>query len=173
MHRRIFRCRSRISVTDGRSCTHSCMRIRKYRKWGPTVLPAARSFLDMFEDEEVALPEVEHPAYGAIRVPDGRALAWAEYGSARGVPCILIPDTGSSRLAPTWLLHDSALPSAVRLLAMDRPGTGAADPLRAGGVEEPAEARRRLVDTLAVGRVAVVGIGQGVDDVFAFATRYP
>ncbi len=137
------------------------------------MLPAARSFLDMFEDEEVALPEVEHPAYGAIRVPDGRALAWAEYGSARGVPCILIPDAGSSRLAPTWLLHDSALPSVVRLLAMDRPGTGASDPIGLGGREEPAEDLRRLVETLAVGRVAVIGIGQGVDDVFAFASRYP
>jgi pimeloyl-ACP methyl ester carboxylesterase len=149
------------------------MHLRKYRKRGYTVLPAARSFLDMFEDEEVALPEVEHPAYGAIRVPDGRALAWAEYGSARGVPCILIPDVGSSRLAPTWLLHDSALPSVVRLLAMDRPGTGASDPIGLGGREEPADDLRRLVETLAVGRVAVIGIGQGVDDVFAFASRYP
>src|ERR1700709_119777 len=173
MHRRFFRCRSRISVTEGRSCTHSCMRIRKYRKWGPTVLPAAKSYLDMFDDEESVLPEVEHPAYGAIRVPDGRALAWAEYGSARGVPCILIPDLGSSRLAPTWLLHDSALPSAVRLLAVDRPGTGASDPIGLGGREEPAEDLRRLGDTLAVGRVAVIGIGQGADDVFAFAARYP
>jgi pimeloyl-ACP methyl ester carboxylesterase len=127
----------------------------------------------MFDDEDTFLPEVVHPAYGAIRVPDGRTFAWAEYGSARGVPCILVPDTGSSRLAPTWLLHDSALPSAVRLLAVDRPGTGASDPIGLGGVEEPAEDLRRLVDTLAVGRVAVVGIGQGADDVFAFAARYP
>jgi len=127
----------------------------------------------MFEEEEPVLPEVEHPAYGAIRVPDGRALAWAEYGSARGVPCILVPDVGSSRLAPAWLLHDSALPSSVRLLAMDRPGTGASDPIGLGGREEPAEDLRHLVDTLAVGRVAVIGIGRGADDVFTFAARYP
>ncbi|QNK81750.1 alpha/beta hydrolase [Nakamurella sp. PAMC28650] len=127
----------------------------------------------MFDEEETLLSEVEHPAYGAIRVPDGRTLAWAEYGSARGVPCILIPDAGSSRLAPAWLLHDSALPSAVRLLALDRPGTGASDPIGLGGREDPAEDLRRLVDTLAVGRVAVIGIGQGVDDVFSFASRYP
>jgi pimeloyl-ACP methyl ester carboxylesterase len=127
----------------------------------------------MFDEEETLLADVEHPAYGAIRVPDGRTLAWAEYGSARGVPCILIPDTGSSRLAPVWLLHDSALPSAVRLLALDRPGTGASDPIGLGGLVDPAEDLRRLVDTLAVGRVAVIGIGQGVDDVFSFAARYP
>ena len=149
------------------------VRIRRDIRWGHSVLPAASSYLDMFDDEIALLGEVEHPAYGAIRVPDGRTLAWAEYGSPRGVPCILVPDAGSSRLAPTWLLHDSALPSAVRLLAMDRPGTGASDPIGLGGREDPAEDLRRLVDTLAVGRVAVLGIGQGVDDVFAFASRYP
>ncbi len=137
------------------------------------MLPAARSYVDIFDDQETLLPEVEHPAYGAIRVPDGRALAWSEYGSARGVPCILIPDTGSSRMAPVWLLHDSALPSAVRLLALDRPGTGASDAIRPGGRADPADDLRRLVDTLAVGRVAVIGVGQGVAEVFAFAARYP
>lgn len=149
------------------------VRIRRISRWVHSLLPAASSYVDMFDDEDTLLAEVDHPAYGAIRVPDGRTLAWAEYGSARGVPCILVPDAGSSRLAPTWLLHDSALPSAVRLLALDRPGTGASDPVGLGGVEEPAEDLRRLVDTLAVGRVAVVGVGQGVDDVFAFAARYP
>src|SRR3954468_3753330 len=83
------------------------MRIRRTSRWSDSVLPGARSYLDMFEEEEPVLPEVEHPAYGAIRVPDGRALAWAEYGSARGVPCILVPDVGSWGLAPAWLLHDS------------------------------------------------------------------
>jgi len=148
------------------------VRIRQNRRLGPSVLPAASSYLDMF-DEETLLPEIEHPAYGAIRVPDGRTLAWAEYGSTRGVPCILIPDRGSSRLAPAWLLHDSALPSAVRLLALDRPGIGASDPIGGGGQHDPAEDLRRLVDTLAVGRIAVIGIGHGVDDVFSFAGRYP
>jgi len=70
-------------------------------------------------------------------------------------------------------LHDSALPSSVRLLAMDRPGTGASDPIGLGGREDPVEDLRHLVDTLAVGRVAVIGIGRGADDVFPFAARYP
>ena len=154
------------------------MRIQRNRRLGFNVLPAATNYPDLFsdifgDDEHALLPEMEHPAYGAIRVPDGRTLAWAEYGSARGVPCILVPDIGCSRLAPGWLLHDSALPSAVRLLALDRPGTGASDPVGPGGRGELAEDLRRLVDTLAVGRVAVIGIGQSADDVFAFARRYP
>jgi pimeloyl-ACP methyl ester carboxylesterase len=100
-------------------------------------------------------------------------MAWAEYGSPRGLPCVLVADVGSSRLAPGWLLHDSALPSAIRLLAIDRPGIGASDPIGFGGTEQPAEDLRRMVETLAVGRVAVIGIGQGADDAFAFAARYP
>lgn len=47
---------------------------------------------------------------GGVRLPDGRALSWAEYGSPRGVPCLLLPDTGSSRLAPHWLMHETTHP---------------------------------------------------------------
>src|SRR5664279_1877896 len=126
-----------------------------------------------FDDEDILLPLAEHAPHGALRLPDGRAMAWAEYGSARGLPCILLPDTGMSRLAPGWLLHDSALPVHIRLLAIDRPGIGVSDPIGLGGVEQPAEDLRRLVETLAVGRVAVIGIGKGADDAFAFAARYP
>ncbi|HET8589018.1 MAG TPA: alpha/beta hydrolase [Nakamurella sp.] len=129
------------------------------------------SVVDLY-DEASLLPSTQ-PPFNGIRLPDGRALAWAEYGSPRSVPCILLPDTGSSRLAPRWLLHDTALPAPVRLLAVDRPGVGASDPVGFGGQEDPAEDLRHLVETLAVGRIAVLGIGQGAADALAFASRYP
>jgi pimeloyl-ACP methyl ester carboxylesterase len=138
-----------------------------------TALREDRIQPDLYDDEDILLPLAERSPHGALRLPDGRAMAWAEYGSARGLPCVLVPDTGSSRLAPGWLLHDSALPAAIRLLAMDRPGIGVSDPIGFGGAEDPAEDLRRLVETLAVGRVAVIGIGQGADDAFALAARYP
>jgi len=125
------------------------------------------------DDDDILLPLAERAPHGALRLPDGRAMAWAEYGSARGLPCVLVPDTGSSRLAPGWLLHDDALPAAIRLLAIDRPGIGVSDPIGFGGTEQPAEDLRHLVETLAVGRVAMIGIGQGADDALAFAARYP
>jgi pimeloyl-ACP methyl ester carboxylesterase len=127
--------------------------------------------VDLF-DEAALLPSSSAFRSG-IRLPDGRALAWSDYGSSRGLPCLLLPDTGSSRLAPRWLLHDAALPAAIRMIAIDRPGVGASDPIGFGGQEDPAEDLRHLVDTLAVGRVAVIGIGQGATDALAFATRYP
>ena len=120
-----------------------------------TALHEGRLQPDVYDDDDILLPLLEHAPHAALRLPDGRAMAWAEYGSARGLPCVLIPDTGSSRLAPGWLLHDSALPAAIRLLAIDRPGIGASDPIGFGGTEQPAEDLRRLVETLAVGRVAV------------------
>jgi pimeloyl-ACP methyl ester carboxylesterase len=123
--------------------------------------------------DEAALLTATPPPFSGIRLPDGRALAWSEYGSPRSMPSILLPATGSSRLAPRWLLHDDALPAAVRLLAMDRPGVGASDPVGFGGQEDPAEDLRHLVETLAVGRVAVVGVGQGAADAMTFAERYP
>lgn len=138
-----------------------------------TALHEAHLQPDVYDDDDILLPLLEHAPHAALRLPDGRAMAWAEYGSSRGLPCVLIPDTGSSRLAPGWLLHDSALPAAIRLLAIDRPGIGASDPIGLGGTEQPAEDLRRLVETLAVGRVAVIGIGRGADDAFALAARYP
>lgn len=138
-----------------------------------TAVRESRIQPEVFDDDDILLPLAEHASYGALRLPDGRAMAWSEYGSARGLPCILVPDTGSSRLAPGWLLHDSALPAAIRLLAVDRPGIGVSDPIGFGGTEQPAEDLRRMVETLAVGRVAVIGIGQGADDALAFAARYP
>lgn len=138
-----------------------------------TALHEDRIQPDVFDDDDILLPLAERSSHGALRLPDGRAMAWAEYGSIRGLPCVLIPDTASSRLAPDWLLHDSALPAAIRLLSIDRPGIGMSDPIGFGGGEQPAEDLRRMVETLAVGRVAVIGIGQGADDALAFAARYP
>jgi pimeloyl-ACP methyl ester carboxylesterase len=129
------------------------------------------SSVDLF-DEAALLPS-PGPAQSGIRLPDGRALTWSDYGSPRGLPCLVLPDAGSSRLAPRWLLHDAALPAAVRMIAIDRPGVGGSDPIGFGGREDPADDLRHVVDTLAVGRVAVVGIGHGANDALAFACRYP
>ncbi len=132
-----------------------------------------RSAVDLFSDDEDPLLQAPPPPFSGIRLPDERTLAWAEYGNPRGVPCVLIPDLGSTRLAPNWLLHDAAVPASIRLLAVDRPGVGASDPVGIGGREDLAADLMRMVQTLAVGRVAMIGIGRGVDDALAFADRFP
>lgn len=127
-----------------------------------------------YDDEEPLISAAAaSPGYSGTRLPDGRTLAWREYGNPRGVPCVLVPDIRSSRLAPEWLLHDSALPDGVRLMAIDRPGTGVSDPVGFGGADDPAEDLARMVQTLAVGRVVVIGIGYGADAALALADRSP
>lgn len=132
---------------------------------------AGPSVVDLYDDAAL-LSSTPRP-FGGIRLPDGRALAWAEYGSSCGVPCVLLPETGSSRMAPRWLMHDTVVPVGVRLLALDRPGIGVSDPVGLGGREDLVEDLRQLVEILAVGRVAVIGVGQGAADALAFAVGYP
>ena len=128
-----------------------------------------------FHDDEEPLISSTTPStsYSGTRLPDGRTLAWREYGNPRGVPCILVPDVRSSRFAPEWLLHDTALPQGVRLIAVDRPGTGASDAIGFGGFDDPADDLARMVQTLAVGKVALIGIGFGADAVLALADHRP
>ncbi|MGI8418536.1 MAG: alpha/beta fold hydrolase [Nakamurella sp.] len=124
-----------------------------------------------YDDVEPLVSVANPSSYSGTRLPDGRTLAWREYGSPRGVPCVLIPDLRSSRLAPEWLLHDSACPDGVRLIVLDRPGTGASDTLR--GVDDPADDLAHMVQTLAVGRVVLIGIGFGSDAALALADKWP
>lgn len=131
-----------------------------------------RSAVDLFGDEDPFVQAAPAP-FAGLRLPDGRALAWGEYGNSRGLPCLLIPDLGSSRLSPGWLLHDTAVPASIRLLAVDRPGVGASDPVGIGGRENLADDLMRMVQTLAVGRIAVIGIGSGADEALSFADRHP
>lgn len=109
------------------------------------------------------------------RLEDGRTLTWQEYGNHRGLPILLIPDSGSSRLAPNWLLHDAAMPNSLRLICFDRPGSGGSDPVAVDTELDTlvADDLARVVRTLAVGRVVVIGVGLGASAALAFAQHKP
>jgi pimeloyl-ACP methyl ester carboxylesterase len=64
--------------------------------------------------------------YDRLRLPDGRILAFAEYGSRAGVPIIRCHGAPSCRLegAP---LAEAATGLGVRLVVPDRPGMGQSD----------------------------------------------
>lgn len=127
-----------------------------------------------FQDDEEPLIAAPQTAFNSgTRLPDGRTLAWQEYGNSRGVPCVLIPDARSSRLAPGWMLHDTALPDGIRLISVDRPGTGYSDPIGFGGLDDPADDLACLVQTLAVGNVVMIGVGYGADSALTFADKFP
>lgn len=62
---------------------------------------------------------------GETRLRDGRALGWAEWGPADGVPVLFCPGAATSR----WLGFgaDAVDALGVRLVSVDRPGLGASD----------------------------------------------
>lgn len=61
-----------------------------------------------------------------LRLPDGRLLAWAEYGHRHGYPLIYFHSQAGSRLEAGFL-HNAALAAGFRLIAIDRPGIGQSD----------------------------------------------
>lgn len=66
---------------------------------------------------------------GFVTLPDGRNLAWRDYGPRGGVPVVMFPSSVSSSYL--WPVEtQTAARYGIRLIAVERPGTGAstADP---------------------------------------------
>lgn len=64
-----------------------------------------------------------------VTLPDGRKLAWRDYGPRGGVPVVMFPSSVSSSYL--WPVEtQTAARYGIRLIAVERPGTGAstADP---------------------------------------------
>jgi pimeloyl-ACP methyl ester carboxylesterase len=109
-----------------------------------------------------------------VRLPDGRRLAFAEYGPGDGAPCIVLSGMPGSRLAPAWAFPTDLLAErGVRLLGVDRPGYGRSDPnprMTALGVAEDLGV---LCTTVGLDRAAVLGISVGAPFALACAIRWP
>ena len=95
-----------------------------------------------------------------VRLPDGRVLAYEDYGDADGFPVLSFHGGLSSRLdaAPA---HEAAQANGVRLISPDRPGMGLStyQPGRRL-VDWPADVAH-LTDALGIGRFAVMGWSAG------------
>jgi pimeloyl-ACP methyl ester carboxylesterase len=93
---------------------------------------------------------------GSVTLPDGRELAYEEYGDPAGEPVLSFHGGLSSRLdaAPA---HQAALDLGVRLLSPDRPGIGLST-FQPGRrlLDWPADVAA-LTDALSIDRFAVMG----------------
>ena len=108
----------------------------------------------------------------AIRLPEQRRLAYAEYGDRRGVPVFVFHGLPGSRLG--WgMLPDNSLPAAARIVAPDRPGYGASDPNPGRTLLDWATDVEALADSLGIGQFAVVGISGGGPGALACAWKMP
>lgn len=117
------------------------------------------------------LPEVGRPQstvvdvtdpirLGQHRLPDGRDLAWAEWGPEDGTAVLLCPGAATSRRLGFGTDVVDAL--GIRLISVDRPGLGASDPAPGRTLTDFAadigELRRAVLDSA---ELAVVGYSAG------------
>ena len=108
----------------------------------------------------------------SVRLPDGRHLAYAEYGAADGVPVLYFHGFPSSR-REAGLIHADALAAGARIIAPDRPGYGASDDAPSRRLADWAEDCAALAAALGLERFAVLGVSGGGPYALACARFLP
>lgn len=111
-------------------------------------------------------------AVSTVTLRDGRTLAYAEYGHARGVPAFYFHGTPGGRLEGRHLDQAARLYN-VRLIAVDRPGYGRSDFKRDRQLTDWPDDVADLADALALDRFAVVGLSGGGPHAQACAAAMP
>jgi pimeloyl-ACP methyl ester carboxylesterase len=107
----------------------------------------------------------------SMRLPDGRDLAWAEYGDPFGYPVILCHGVpGSRRQVPPF----DALTTErhARLIVPDRAGYGLSDSMRGWGLAQWRTDMVALVEHLALGDFAVGGVSGGAPFACALVAEF-
>jgi pimeloyl-ACP methyl ester carboxylesterase len=105
-------------------------------------------------------------------LPDGRTLAWKEYGPADGRPILHFQGTPGSRFSRH--AHEDVYDRfGVRLLVFDRPGYGASDRLPGRAIAVVADDAAQLLDHLGLDAVHASGGSGGGPHVLAFAANHP
>lgn len=112
------------------------------------------------------------PREGRLGLPDGRTLAWREYGPPDGTPVLRFQGTPGSRKS-RHAHEDSYVRLNVRVLVFDRPGYGESTRLPGRGFCEVVDDAARLLDDRGLERVPVIGGSGGGPHVLAFAARHP
>ena len=106
-------------------------------------------------------------------LPDGRRMSWAEYGSADGAPLVMLHGTPGSRLQFQWM-HGLAANAGIRVIAPERPGYGASDPMPGGiSLAEYADDLQQLLDHLELPAVSLCGVSGGGGFALAAALAHP
>jgi pimeloyl-ACP methyl ester carboxylesterase len=107
-----------------------------------------------------------------LRLPDGRRLAYAEYGAPDGAPVLYFHGFPSSR-REAGLMHADALAAGARIIAPDRPGYGDSDDAPERQLADWANDCAALATALALKRFAVIGVSGGGPYALACARFLP
>ncbi len=110
---------------------------------------------------------------GTLLLADGRRMSWAEYGRADGAPLVILHGTPGSRLQFSWM-HGPAAAAGVRVIAPERPGYGASDPMPAGTtLTAYADDLRQLLDHLRLPTATLCAASGGGSFAVAAALAHP
>ncbi|MFB6072175.1 MAG: alpha/beta fold hydrolase [Halobacterium sp.] len=107
-----------------------------------------------------------------VELPDGRELAYAEYGDPDGVPVFFFHGLPGSRVSGS-LSRNRKADLGVRVLAPDRPGFGRSEYAGDRSFADWAEDVAALADALAVEEYGVVGFSGGGPYALACAAHTP
>lgn len=107
----------------------------------------------------------------SIRLPDGRTLAFAEWGDLLGRPVFLFHGMPGSRLF--FPDPQAATEGGVRAITVDRPGMGLSDPQPGHVVADWPADLVELAGALGLARFGVVGWSAGTPYTFACAALIP
>lgn len=91
----------------------------------------------------------------------GRALGYAEYGSATGDPVLWFHGTPGARKQIPPDINEAATERGYRVIAIERPGTGFSTPHTYGKVLDWAADLEAFADALELERFATVGLSGG------------
>lgn len=114
----------------------------------------------------------QHNLQQTMALPDGRTLAYAEYGDHQGFPLFHFHGGNSSRLEGQWLA-DAATTHHIRLLAPDRPGFGLSDPHPERTLLSWAGDVANLANALGIDRFGVMGLSGGAPHAAVVAHQLP
>jgi pimeloyl-ACP methyl ester carboxylesterase len=106
-----------------------------------------------------------------VRLSDGRALAWCEWGTPSGPTVLAFHGTPGSRV--WWPGEAQTTAAGVRLLTVDRPGYGGSDPIPGRAVVDWAGDVAELTRHCGIDRFGVVGWSGGAPYAAAVAACLP
>ncbi len=109
---------------------------------------------------------------GTVEIGGARRLGFAEWGDPEGRPLLFFHGTpGGSRQVPPDA-PDLVRANGVRLIGLDRPGTGRSTTHRLGSVLDWADDVEHFIDAAGIDRFAVVGLSGGGPYVLACASHF-
>lgn len=108
-----------------------------------------------------------------IILPDGRRLAYAEFGKPEGHPVLYFHGSPSSRLEPLLVGDDVWSKLGLRVIAPDRPGVGRSDFQPKRGISDWPKDVVSLADALGLERFSVLGNSGGGIYAVACAVQIP